>query len=42
MIKTISIIIVGVAIFGIIFFIIVKNFLKRKIDYLVAQSKTKK
>tara|TARA_B110000211_G_scaffold6233_1_gene6961 strand:- start:460 stop:603 length:144 start_codon:yes stop_codon:yes gene_type:complete len=39
MIKTILIIIISVTIFGIIFFIIVRNLLKRKLDILVEQQK---
>jgi len=39
MIKTILIIIISVTIFGVIFFIIVRNFLKRKLDILVEQQK---
>ena len=39
MIKTILIIIISVTIFGVVFFIIVRNFLKRKIDILVDEQK---
>ena len=39
MIKTILIIIVSVAIFGLIVFVLVKNALKRKIDQLVEEEK---
>jgi hypothetical protein len=39
MIKTITIIILSVSIFGIILFIIVRNSLKRKLDYLVEKEK---
>ncbi len=39
MIKTISIIIISVTLFGILFFIIVRNALKRKIDQLVEEEK---
>jgi|TARA_B110000037_G_scaffold190231_1_gene222963 hypothetical protein len=39
MIKTIAIIILSVSIFGIIFFIIVRNSLKKKLDYLVEKEK---
>ena len=39
MIKTITIIILSVSIFGIIFFIIVRNSLKKKLDYLVEKEK---
>ena len=39
MIKTISIIIICVAIFGLIVFVLVRNALKRKIDQLVEDEK---
>ena len=39
MIKTISIIIISVTIFGVVFFIVVRNSLKRKLDMLVSQQK---
>ncbi len=42
MIKTILIIVISVAIFGIIFFVIVKNLLKRKINDLLQEEKEKK
>tara|TARA_Y100000741_G_C17807440_1_gene376645 strand:+ start:265 stop:408 length:144 start_codon:yes stop_codon:yes gene_type:complete len=42
MIKTILIIILSVALFGIIFFILVRNALKRKLDILVEEEKKKK
>ncbi len=42
MIKTILIIIVSVTIFGVVFFILVRNALKRKIDILVEEEKKKK
>ena len=42
MIKTILIIIVSVSIFGILFFILVRNALKRKLDILVEEEKKKK
>ena len=42
MIKTILIIIVSVTIFGVVFFILVRNALKRKIDNLVEEEKKKK
>ena len=42
MIKTILIIIVSVTLFGVLFFIIVKNALKRKLDILIEQEKNKK
>ena len=39
MIKTILIIVISVAIFGLIIFVLVKNALKRKIDQLVKDEK---
>ena len=39
MIKTILAIIISVTFFGVLFFIIVKNLLKRKIDQLVEDEK---
>ena len=39
MIKTILIIIISVAIFGLIVFVLVRNALKRKIDQLVEEEK---
>ena len=39
MIKTILIIIVSVAIFGLLVFIAVRNALKKKLDYLVQREK---
>ena len=39
MIKTILIIIISVAIFGLIVFVLVKNALRRKIDQLVEEKK---
>ena len=42
MIKTILIIIFSVTFFGILFFILVRNALKRKIDLLVEEEKRKK
>ena len=42
MIKTILIIIISVSIFGILFFILVRNALKRKLDILVEEEKKKK
>ena len=39
MIKTILIIIISVAIFGLLIFVLVKNALKRKIDQLVKEKK---
>jgi len=41
MIKTILIIVISVTIFGVIFFIIVRNALKRKLDILVKEEKNK-
>ena len=41
MIKTILIIIVSVSIFGILFFILVRNALKKKLDILVEEEKKK-
>ena len=42
MIKTILIIILSVTFFGLLFFILVKNALKRKLDILVEEDKNKK
>tara|TARA_Y100000996_G_C22443013_1_gene610605 strand:+ start:418 stop:561 length:144 start_codon:yes stop_codon:yes gene_type:complete len=42
MIKTILIIITSVTFFGVLFFILVKNALKRKIDILVEEEKRRK
>ncbi len=42
MLKTILAIIISVAFFGILFFIIVRNLLKRKLDQLVEDEKKKK
>ena len=39
MIKTILIIVISVAIFGLIVFVLVRNALKRKIDQLVEEEK---
>ena len=39
MIKTILIIIVSVAIFGLVIFVLVRNALKRKIDQLVEEER---
>jgi len=39
MIKTILIIIISVAIFGLIIFVLVRNMLKKKIDQLVEDEK---
>ena len=42
MLKTILIILVSVTLFGWFFFIIVRNFLKKKLDILVEQEKKNK
>tara|TARA_Y100001935_G_C17254908_1_gene483094 strand:+ start:551 stop:694 length:144 start_codon:yes stop_codon:yes gene_type:complete len=42
MIKTISIIIISVTLFGILLFILVRNALRRKIDLLVEEEKKRK
>ncbi|MDC0472441.1 hypothetical protein OAN27_00540 [Pelagibacteraceae bacterium] len=42
MIKTILIIIISVAIFGLLLFVFVRNALRRKIDYLVNEEKKRK
>ena len=39
MIKTILIIVISVTIFGVVFFIIVRNFLKRQLDIIVENEK---
>ena len=41
MFKTILIIVLSVAFFGILFFILVRNALKRKLDILVEEEKKK-
>ena len=41
MIKTILIIVISTTLFGVIFFIIVRNALKRKLDLLVEEEKEK-
>mgnify|MGYP001225911731 CR=1 FL=1 len=41
MIKTILIIIISVAIFGLVVFVLVRNAMKRKIDQLVEEEKNK-
>tara|TARA_B100000767_G_scaffold148077_1_gene139487 strand:+ start:160 stop:300 length:141 start_codon:yes stop_codon:yes gene_type:complete len=41
MIKTILIIVISVTFFGVLFFILVRNSLKKKLDYLVDQEKKK-
>jgi hypothetical protein len=42
MIKTILIIIISVTIFGVVFFILIRNFLKRKLEILVEEEKREK
>ncbi len=42
MIKTILIIVLSVTFFGVLFFILVRNALKRKLDILIEQEKNKK
>ena len=42
MIKTILIIVLSVTFFGVLFFILVRNALKRKLDVLVDQEKKRK
>ena len=42
MLKTIAIIILSVTFFGILFFILVRNALKRKLDILIEEEKNKK
>ena len=42
MFKTILAIIISVTFFGVLFFIIVRNILKRKLDQLVQEEKEKK
>ena len=42
MFKTILAIIISVTFFGVLFFIIVRNLLKRKLDQLVKEEKEKK
>ena len=42
MIKTIAIIILSVTFFGVLFFILVRNALKKKLDILVEEEKKKK
>ena len=42
MLKTISIIIVSVTLFGLILFIIVKNFMKKRIEYYLKLNNKKK
>tara|TARA_B100000401_G_scaffold425840_1_gene355883 strand:- start:573 stop:716 length:144 start_codon:yes stop_codon:yes gene_type:complete len=40
--RIILIIIISVSIFGLLIFIFVKNYMKRKVDYLVNEQKNKK
>ena len=42
MLKTILAIVISVTFFGVLFFIIVRNLLKRKLDQLVEDEKQKK
>ena len=42
MLKTILAIVISVTFFGVLFFIIVRNLLKRKLDQLVKDEKEKK
>ncbi len=42
MIKTILIIILSVTFFGVLFFILVRNVLKRKLDILIEEEKKRK
>tara|TARA_B110001452_G_scaffold239474_1_gene220527 strand:+ start:1255 stop:1398 length:144 start_codon:yes stop_codon:yes gene_type:complete len=42
MIKTILIILVSVTLFGVLFFILVRNALKRKLDILVEEEEKRK
>ena len=42
MIKTITIIVLSVIFFGVLFFILVRNALKRKLDVLVEEERKKK
>jgi len=42
MIKTILIIVLSVTFFGVLFFILVRNTLKRKLDILVEEEKKRK
>ena len=42
MIKTIAIIVISVTFFGVLFFILVRNALKRKLDILIAEEKRRK
>ena len=40
--RTISIIIISVSIFGLLVFVFVRNYIKNKIEYLVEKDKNKK
>ena len=42
MIKTIAIIVISVTFFGVFFFILVRNALKRKLDILIEEEKRRK
>ena len=42
MIKTISIIVISVSIFGLILFVFVKNYIKNKINYYLEEKNKKK
>jgi hypothetical protein len=42
MIKTISIIVVSVALFGVLFFLYVKRSLKKQLNYYLSKNKKKK
>jgi len=42
MIKTIAIIILSVTFFGVLFFILVRNALKRKLDIMIEEEERKK
>jgi len=42
MLKTISIIVISVALFGLILFIVVKNSMKKRIEYYLKLNKKKK
>tara|TARA_B100000424_G_C22841500_1_gene449052 strand:+ start:266 stop:409 length:144 start_codon:yes stop_codon:yes gene_type:complete len=42
MIKTILIILISVTLFGVLFFIVVRNALKRKLDILIEEEKKRK
>ena len=41
MIKTVIIIVLSVSIFGILFFVVVKNALKKRLNYLLMENKKK-